>query len=166
MFDENLPFQVGDRVIHWVYGPGEIIRVEEKVLSGQKGEYYVVRSRDLTIWVPADDTGEHCLRYPTPASDFQDLFRLLASPAEPLPEDRLPRKSHLMECLKGRTLESTCLVIRDLEGYKHTAKLNENDNSILKRAWSSLLNEWSSALSVPVKQAERELRSLLETGVV
>jgi hypothetical protein len=57
-------------------------------------------------------------------------------------------------------------VVRDLVSYKRTNKLNESDNSILKRAWSSLLDEWSTALSVPIKQAEQELKNLLGIGVV
>jgi RNA polymerase-interacting CarD/CdnL/TRCF family regulator len=163
---QDTPFQVGDHIIHWVYGPGEIIEIEEKVLSGHTDEYYVVQMHNLTLWVPLDDSSEHCLRFPTQANDFQVLFQILASPGEPLSEDRLLRKSQLTALLKGRTLESTCEVIRDLVHYQRSNKLNENDNSILKRAWSSLLNEWSVVLSVPVKQAERELRDLLEMSVV
>jgi RNA polymerase-interacting CarD/CdnL/TRCF family regulator len=166
MPENQIPFHVGDKVIHWVYGPGEIIKIEEKVLSGHSSEYYVVQLRDLTIWVPLDGNSDHGLRFPTPVGDFQKLSRILASPAEPLPEDRFLRKSHLLEQLKSQTLESICRLIRDLESYKQTTKLNENDSSILKRAWNSLLSEWSLAFAIPVKQAERELRSFLEMSVI
>jgi RNA polymerase-interacting CarD/CdnL/TRCF family regulator len=166
MQEQQMPFQIGDRVIHWVYGLGEIVEIEEKVLAGRIGRYYVVRTRDITLWVPLESTGEHCLRFPTPASDFQKLFQILASPGEPLPEDRFLRKSQLTALLQRRTLVSTCQVIRDLVSYQRTNKLNQHDNSILIRAWNSLLAEWSSALSIPIKQAEGELKSLLKTGVV
>ena len=166
MLEQNRSFQVGDQVIHWVYGLGEIIQIEEKVLSGHTGQYYVVQIRDLTLWVPINETGEHCLRLPTPASDFQKLFRLLASPGEPLSTNHFSRKTQLTELLKDRTLEATCRVVRDLVYHKRTNRLNENDNSILKRARNFLLKEWSAALSVPVYQAERDLRNLLETSVI
>ncbi|HJZ04733.1 MAG TPA: CarD family transcriptional regulator [Patescibacteria group bacterium] len=163
MSERDMSFQVGDQVIHWVYGLGEIIQLDEKVLSGHTGKYYVVQMRDLTLWVPLNETGGHCLRFPTPARDFQKLFRILASPGEPLSPDRFMRKTQLTELLKDRTLESICRVIRDLVYYKRTKKVNENDNSILAHARNFLLNEWSVALSVPVQQAESELRNLLET---
>ena len=166
MNEQLMSFQIGDRVMHWVYGLGEIVEIEEKVLAGRTGEYYVVRIRDLTLWVPLEDSGEHCLRFLTPASDFQGLFQILASPGELLPEDRLLRKSQLTASLKGRTLETTCQVIRDLVSYQQTKRLNQNDNSVLTRARNTLLDEWSSALSIPIKEAERELKSLLETSVV
>ncbi len=45
-------FQVGDRVIHWTYGPGQIVQVEEKQVASEMVEYYKVQVKDLTIWVP------------------------------------------------------------------------------------------------------------------
>ena len=70
-----MDFQVGDRVVHWSYGPGEIIQMDEKELSGRKSLYYVVQIKDLTLWVPVDATDAASLRYPTPASDFDTLFQ-------------------------------------------------------------------------------------------
>ena len=166
MSERNVSFQVGDQVIHWVYGLGEIIQMDEKVLSGHTGQYYVVKIRDLTLWVPLDENGEHCLRFPTPAEDFDKLFEILSSPGEPLSTDRLMRKNQLTELLKDGTLDSICRVVRDLVDYKRTNKLNENDNAMQERARNLLLNEWSAALSIPVQQAELELRKLLETSVV
>ena len=166
MSEHDTSFQVGDQVIHWAYGLGEIIQLDEKVLSGQTGKYYVVQIRDLTLWVPYNGTGEHCLRFPTPARDFQKLFRILSSPGEPLSVDRFTRKTQLMELLRDRTLESICRVVRDLMCYKRTNKLNDNDNTVLAHAMDFLLIEWSMALSVPVQQAEGELMNLLEPIVV
>jgi len=166
MNERDMSFQVGDQVIHWVYGLGEIVQLDEKVLSGHTGKYYVVQIRDLTLWVPLTETGERCLRFPTSARDFQRLFHILASPGEPLPVDRFVRRTQLTELLKDRTLESICRVVRDLVYYRRTKKINENDNSILAHARKCLLDEWSVALSVPVQQAELELRDLLETNVL
>lgn len=166
MLEQAMAFQVGDQVIHWVYGLGEIIRIDEKILAGKSGKYYVVQIRDLTLWVPINAAGENCLRFPTPAKDFRKLFGLLSSPGESLSTDRYMRKTQLTELMKDGTLESICRVVRDLMHYKQTNKINENDNTILVRAKNFLLNEWSVALSVPVQQAERELTNLLETSVV
>ena len=166
MSDQGATFQVGDQVIHWVYGLGEIIELDEKALFGHTSKYYVVQIRDLTLWVPFNESGEHCLRFPTPAGDFKRLFRILSSPGEPLSTDRFLRKTQLTEFMKARTLESICRLIRDLIAYKRTNKINESDTSTLDRATNLLLNEWSLALSIPVQQAEHELKSLLEKNVL
>lgn len=166
MFEPDLAFHVGDQVIHWVHGPGEIVQLDEKELFGHTGQYYVVQIRDLTLWVPINEAGERCLRLLTPAGDFQKLFEILVSPGEPLSEDRLERKNQLTERLQDGTLESICYAIRDLVLRKRTKKMNDSDNSILNRARSSLLHEWSMVLSVSVQQADHELQELLDSGAL
>jgi RNA polymerase-interacting CarD/CdnL/TRCF family regulator len=166
MSEQNMAFHVGDQVIHWVYGLGEIIQLDEKKLFGHNDKYYVVQIDDITLWVPINESGERCLRFLTPARDFQKLFKILASPGEPLSPDRFERKTQLTERLKDGTLESICRVVRDLAFHKRTKKINESDKSILTRTRSFLLTEWSIVLSVPFHQAESELRNLLETSVV
>lgn len=156
-----MDFQVGDKVVHWAYGPGEIIDLEEKVLSGHTSWYYVVQVNDLTLWVPSDDQGKSSMRLPTPASEFENLFVLLRSPGDPLPNDRLERKLELSQRMKEGTLESICRVIRDLHFFRRTQKFNESDTSTLERAQKFLLSEWMISLSTPVAQAEKELRQLL-----
>jgi len=166
MSEQDTSFHVGDQVIHWAYGLGEIIRLDEKVLSGRTGKYYVVQIQNLTLWIPLAETGEHCLRYPTPARDFPKLFRILSTPGEPLSPDRYTRKTQLTELLGDKTLDSICRVVRDLVDYQRIKKINENDKSTLVHAKEFLLNEWSLALSVPLQQAEGELTRLLDAHVV
>ncbi len=161
MDDQKLHFQVGDMVIHWMYGPGTIIQVDEKELDGRISQYYVVRTHDLTIWVPISGSGEKCLRLPTPAEDFNHLFTVLSSSGEPLSTDRLERKLQLTERMKSGSLEEICTVVRDLFSQKRSSKMNENDNATLERARSFLISEWSIALNVPAQQAYHELDGLL-----
>ena len=161
----GMDFQVGDKVVHWVYGPGEIINLEEKVLSGHTSLYYVVKVNDLTLWVPSDEKGKRSMRLPTPASEFENLFILLRSPGAPLPNDRLERKLELSERMKDGTLESICRVIRDLHFFRQTQKFNESDTSTLERAQKFLLSEWMISLSIPAAQAEKELKRLLSANL-
>jgi len=160
-----MDFRVGDAVMHWTYGLGEIIGLEERALSGQKTLYYAVKVRDLTIWVPADGDVEHRLRPPTPPAQFEPLFAILAGPGEPLPTDRQERKLLLVEKLRDGRAESLCHVIRDLWAYQQEKSLNDNDQNLMKRSRDALLGEWGFALSVPPMQAESELRRLLTSGV-
>jgi RNA polymerase-interacting CarD/CdnL/TRCF family regulator len=70
----------------------------------------------------------------------------------------------LIEQLKDHELASICRVIRDLTLHKRLKKMNDNDSSTLERSRNFLINEWSLALSIPVQQAENELRKLLDVG--
>jgi len=53
-----MDFKVGDQVTHWSFGPGKIIQLDEKEIAGRKGTYYIVKTNDLTIWVPVKENGE------------------------------------------------------------------------------------------------------------
>jgi RNA polymerase-interacting CarD/CdnL/TRCF family regulator len=159
-----MDFQIGDPVVHWTYGLGQVVGLEERALSGQKTLYYAVKVRDMTVWVPADGDLEKRLRRPTPAAGFEQLFAILSGSGEPLPDDRQERKIRLVEQLRDGRAESLCRVIRDLFAFRRGKSLNENDQLLLKRAQSALLGEWGFSLSIPAMQAESDLYRLLKFG--
>jgi CarD family transcriptional regulator len=161
MQKRNRDFQVGDQVVHWEYGLGEITQLDEKELSGQTRQYYVIQIREMTMWIPLDFAAEHSLRFLTSAENFQQLFRLLAAPAEPLADQRFERKNQVSERLQDGTIESICRVVRDLTARKRIKKMNDYDNNFLGRARDFLLIEWCVVLSVSLQQAERKLEELL-----
>ena len=154
-------FQIGDKVIHWTYGLGEIVLIEEKIIHGHLTNCYVVQISDLTIWIPIDDLGQNSLRVPTPPNDFDKLFAILTSPSEKLLEDRMLRKTQLMEQLKDGQLASICRVVRDLTHFQRSTKLNDQERSILERAIKSLLAEWTYSLGTPLNQAHQAMTSML-----
>lgn len=159
-------FHKGDTVMHWTHGIGQIVNLEERALAGSKNIYYVVQVGDMTVWVPADKKVSSRLRPPTPRSRFKRLLTILSSPSEPLPEDRLERKTRLLAMLNDGRPESLCQIIRDLSAYqKQLGKaMNENDHMILKQSRKTLLGELGFVLSLTHAQAEHELHRLLTSG--
>jgi RNA polymerase-interacting CarD/CdnL/TRCF family regulator len=159
-----MQFQIGEKVVHRAYGVGEILQIDEKILSGRAETYYVVKIRDLTVWVPMNGGGEGSLRSTTPASEFNSLFEILSNSGEDLASDRLERRTELIDRLRHGSLESICRVIRDLSSYRRTNKLNDHDVSVLERAKNLLLDEWQLALSVPLSEARNQLALYLGDG--
>jgi RNA polymerase-interacting CarD/CdnL/TRCF family regulator len=156
-------FHKGDTVMHWTHGIGQIVNLEERALAGAKATYYAVQVRDMTVWVPADGKLKSRLRAPISKSRFEQLLAILSRPSEPLPEDRLERKTHLLELLKDGRPESLCQVIRDLSAYQkqQVRPMNDNDQMILKQSRNTLLGEWAFVLSITHAQADHELHRLL-----
>src|SRR5512136_2095767 len=58
-------FKKGDTVMHWTYGLGTIVRLEQRELLGQRTLYYAVQVGDMTVWVPNDDQLTVRLRKPS-----------------------------------------------------------------------------------------------------
>lgn len=156
-----MAFQVGDQVVHRVYGLGEVIQLDEKTLAGRTDDFYVVRIRDLTLWVRVSDGDESSLRYPTPAGEFKNLFAILSGPGNPLSNDRFERKTQLTDQLKDGKLISICQVIRDLTFRRRTQKMNDNDKAVLERTQNFLLTEWALSLATSISQAKHDLNDLL-----
>jgi RNA polymerase-interacting CarD/CdnL/TRCF family regulator len=154
-------FHAGDMVMHWTYGLGQVVHLEERDMFGSKCLYYAVQLGDLTVWVPEDGKLDSRLRPPTSADEFKLLLGTLSTPSQPLPDDRNERKNHLLGLLKSGRAESLCEVIRDLDAHQHVRQLNENDQTLLKQARSALLGEWCFVLSLTQAQVEHEMRRLL-----
>jgi RNA polymerase-interacting CarD/CdnL/TRCF family regulator len=159
-----MSFHEGDPVMHWIYGFGHIVHLEERDISGSKTLYYAVQARDLTVWVPADSKLKSRLRPPTSQSKFRQLLNILSGPGKPLPDDRIERKNHLMALLKDGSTEALCHTIRDLFTYQKTKSLNESDQTLLRQSQKNLLGEWEFVLSIPHADANVELSRLL--GIV
>jgi CarD family transcriptional regulator len=162
MASEKTAFKVGDKVMHWSYGPGEIVQLDAKDFNGKIVQCYVVKVGDLTLWVPVDDNGEHCIRPLTRPEDFENLFSILASNGEPLSMDIMERKRIVRQRMRSGTLESVCTVVRDLTHHKRIGKMTENDRAFLEQTRNLLLEEWSLVLDVPIENAEQELGRLLQ----
>ena len=154
-------FHQGDTVMHWTYGLGQIVRLEERDLFGVNTLYYAVQIRDLTVWVPSDDELDHRLRLPTSKSGFEELFAILSNPGEPLPDNRQERRTRLLALLKDGSTQSLCRLISGLHAYRKIRPLNDSDQSILKKARNALLGEWEFVLSITPAQAEHELHHWL-----
>ena len=155
-------FNIGDKVIHWSYGPGEIIQMDKKEINGKIILCYVVKVGDLTLWVPEEDNGESCIRPLTRPEDFENVFRILAAPGEPLSNDIMERKRVVRQRMRAGTLESLSQVVRDLTYHKRNGKMTENDRAFLEQTRNLLLAEWCLVLAVPMEEAEQELTRLLE----
>lgn len=156
-----MDFREGDPVMHWTYGLGKIIRLEERSLSGKTILYYAVQIGELTVWVPADGMLEKRLRPPTSELRLKELLEILTGPSEALPEDRHERKLLLMKMIRDGQAESLCRVIRDLTAMQQVRSLNDSDHALLKQSQSAFVGEWGLVLSVTNLQAENELQRLL-----
>lgn len=160
-----MDFHVGDKVIHWTLGPGEIVGLEERSLSGEKMLYYLVGIRDLTVFVPADGKSKCRLRFPSKPDEFRKLLKMLSEPGVELSENRFERKAYLQKSLSDGTAESLCGVIRDLTFLARTKHLNDDDKNTLERSSSLLKSEMALSLNIPPEQAETEVNQLLSKAV-
>ena len=158
-----MEYQIGDHVIHSNYGPGIITGIEEKRVAEESSQYYVVKTGDLTLWVPLDAT-EDRIRFPLPKAEFKAHLDLLRGPGAELPDAHRARLEVLAERMKVHSLSEICLVIRDLASRSKHHRLNNNDREVMGAAQDLLLNEWAIIDGITRSAARGEMERMLVGG--
>ena len=158
-----MEYNIGDQIIHTSYGPGIITAIEEKRMEDESSQYYVIKTGELTLWVPLDAT-EDRIRFPFPKAEFKVHLDLLRGPGAELPDVHRERLGVLAERMKARSLPEICLVIRDLSSRSKSHPLNNNDREIMGAAQDLLLNEWAIVAGITRSAARVELEQMLVAG--
>ncbi len=157
-----MAFRVGDKVIHASHGLADIVGMENKEVAGILTRYYVVRTKDLTIWIPVDHSENGSLRMPASRSEFERLFPILRAHYDPFSANRMERKTQIQSRIREGNSGALCRLIRDLSFYNRNRKLNDTEGLILERAVTWLVDEWQFAMSVSPVEARQQLNHLLD----
>ena len=165
MAGERVVYHIGDTIVHWNYGLGTIVAIEEKIIGGVTQQYYVVDVESLQLWVPVEEANVSSLRFPTESFKFEALFDILRTPGETLPDNQYQRKLELQKRMKKKTLADLCHLIRDLADRSRQYPPNQNDNVVLSRAEELLVDEWVRSLGIERSTANEELDLLLRGGL-
>lgn len=160
--DKRVKYKIGDTIVHWTYGLGTVVAIDQKDIAGVTEQYYVVEVDLLKLWVPLEEANAGSIRFPTESIQFKALFDILRMPGERLPDHQYKRKNELRERMQKRTLGGLCHVIRDLTDRSRQHTLNQNDSSVLFRAEEHLLDEWVLSLGAERSNALCELEVLLQ----
>lgn len=155
-------YKIGDTVVHWTYGVGSVLAIEEIHLAGEVQWYYVIEVNTLKLWVPVDEALKGSLRLPMESSQFMLLLNILRLPGQPLPDRYYQRKVALRNRMQKRTLAELCHVIRDLTDRSRHHSLSAEDASVLFSAQESLLDEWVISLGTERSKALQEMEMLLQ----
>lgn len=164
--NEPVKYNIGDTIVHWTYGLGTIVAIDQKDIAGVTQQYYVVAVEPLKIWVPVEEANGCSIRFPTESIHFTALFDILRTPGELLPDHQFQRKNELRDRMQKRTLGALCHVIRDLTDRSRQHPLNQNDTSVLSRAEEHLLDEWVLSLGAERSTASSELDVLLRGDLI
>jgi len=155
-------YKIGDTVVHWIYGSGKIVAIDDKGLPGEPCFYYEIEGNGQTLWVPVDENGRSSLHLPTSRSDFKQLANILRSQGEKMSDNPYKRQDQLEARMLKASPKDLCLVIRDLTYRSHWGKLSSSDTRVLSHAQSFLSDEWELSLGTPREKARREMEWILK----
>src|SRR5512143_2234745 len=109
-----MQFEIGDQVVHPVYGVGTVRTVSaQRFGAGQARQYYEVAMDDITVWAPVDEQGATVLRKIASKRMLAECRRLLSSNPVPFDANHKMRQLEITERLQGGLLPALCGMVRD-----------------------------------------------------
>ncbi len=157
-----MQFQIGDQVVHPVYGVGTVKTFSKQRFAGQKTRnYYEVSNEVITIWVPINEQGFTVLRGIASKESLKSCRRLLKSPPVRLGKNPQSRQHEIAQRLKGRLLPSLCRMTRDLRAESRQKPLGITESELLRKTFKALCDEWAASDGVSAQTALDEIESLL-----
>ena len=156
-------FQIGDKVVHPMYGAGVVDSIVQKLVGGVLRDYYILElpNRSMVVMVPTENCEEIGVR---PVVDEEQADRVLAA----IPEIQVEmtanwnhRYRENMERMKSGDLFEVARVIKGLTIRDQDRGLSTGERKMLHSAKQILISEIVLSKSVSYESAEEELNIAL-----
>jgi CarD family transcriptional regulator len=146
-------FQIGDKVVHPIYGAGTIQSIEERQDREARSKYYVIPDTTEAdrLLVPVEAASAIGLRRAVSNEDAQEIVRLIHSEAQALAPERLDRVA-LLKKIDWTDPYVVAEIWRDLSVEAKNGKVCAATEKVRKRARRLLLSELCLATGMSSQQ--------------
>lgn len=155
-----MKFKKGEMAVYPGDGVGAIKKIEKRVFSGKREEFYVLRILDTetTILIPVKNVKQVGLRKVINTKEVEEIYRILRkrkANSNNQPWNR--RYRHYMEKLKSGSLRDIAEVLRNLSLLKNDKALSFGERRMFDTARSLLVKEISIAKKVSEDYVEKDI---------
>ncbi|MEH7381011.1 CarD family transcriptional regulator [Bacillus sp. JJ1533] len=136
-------FQIGDNIVYPMHGAGIIKAIEEKEVSGEKQQYYVIKMLigNMQVMIP---TGKILTSNVRPVTDIAALKHIINIFLHGESDRLLPWKQRFKvntDKIKTGKIQDCAEVVRDLMRMKEEKALNTSEKKMLDNAHEFLVGE-------------------------
>ena len=136
-------FQIGDNIVYPMHGVGIIKAIEEKEISGEKQQYYVIKMLigNMQVMIP---TGKILSTSIRPVTDIIALIHIINIFHHGESDRLLPWKQRYKvntDKIKTGKIQECTEVVRDLMRMKKEKALNSSEKKMLDDAHGFLISE-------------------------
>jgi len=162
--DEMGEFELGDKVLHPIYGAGTLVSIEKRGQDGTISDYYVIellqgKGRLLT---PVGKSEELGIRKPVDKADRRGLAKVFSGRPRKLSEDYRKRRIVIDQRLREGSFVEVGRVVRDLSWVESQGRSTTGDRRMLQRAKSLLAKELAASDGVSEEEALEKIVAALE----
>lgn len=158
-----MSFQIGDKVVHPMYGAGILESVVQRKVGGVVRDYYIMKlpERSMIVMIPTENSEEIGVR---PIIDCEQADRILAS----IPQIQVEMTSNWnhryrenLERLKSGDLLEVAWVVKGLTQRETSRGLSTGERKMLHSARQILISELVLSKSISYEGAEQALDTAL-----
>ena len=154
-------YKKGDWIVHAYYGVGQIKGVDRKAIEGVKEKYYRVETKNMTYWLPIDNSDVEHIRPVASKNLFTRSLKIIQKKPHKMAQDYRVREKEISEAFSACSLKSLARLIRDLYGRRAGGKMSMREEDILEQAKNQFINEYAIAVDVNLDDARKILENAL-----
>ncbi len=156
-------FNIGDKVVYPMHGAGIIEGIEEREISGEKFNYYVIKlpMGEMKAMIPMHKVNEVGLRQIIDEQEILKVFDVLKHETSNMPMNWNHRYRINLEKIKSGSIFEVAEVVRNLASRDRQKGLSTGEKKMLENARRILLSELVLAKNVAENQMEEILDGYL-----
>lgn len=157
-------YQVGDRIVYPMHGAGVIEAIEEKVILGEKKEYYVVRipMGNMKVLVPINNCCEIGIRDVICKDEANKVIDSFEDFDDDVTNNWNKRYRENMEKLKTGNIFEIADVVSSLMCRDREKGLSTGERKMLSSAKQILLSELVLAIETDETSIETEINTRID----
>jgi len=156
----------GDWVVHNNHGLGQIISIEIKEMQGERNLFYMIKTKELTYWLPATASSSARVRPIADAETFDEALKVAANEPEPMDANYRQRLAYIHAQIQDSSLLAKAALIRDIHARDVQKDIHINEKSLLELLSQQFINEWEAACDISDSKARAELRQALNESSI
>ena len=158
-----MSFQIGDKVVHPMYGAGVLESVIQKKVGGVTREYYIMRlpERSMVVMIPVESSEEIGVRPVVDQDQANEVLAAIPGIQVEMTANWNHRYRENMERLKSGDLLEVARVVKGLTARDAARGLSTGERKMLHSARQILISELVLSKSLSYEAVERELDTAL-----
>ncbi len=154
-------YKIGDKIVYPMHGAGIIEQIEQKVILGERREYYVLRvpCGDMKIMIPVDKSDDIGVRTVISASEMNEVLTILRSESTDMSTNWNRRYRENTDKLKTGDAKEVAEVVRNLLRTDREKTLSTGEKKMLSSARQILVSEMILASDLDPAEADKLIGS-------
>lgn len=154
-------YKIGDKIVYPMHGAGIIEQIEQKVILGERREYYVLRvpCGDMKIMIPVDKSDSIGVRTVISAPEMDEVLAILRSDSTDMSTNWNRRYRENTDKLKTGDAREVAEVVRNLLRTDREKTLSTGEKKMLSSARQILVSEMILASDLDPAEADKLIGS-------